>query len=265
MTVEVRLENCFLSYPHLFTPRRVNEKSDPKYSANLILPPSFNWTPVQLAVEEAIATKFGNKVPTNLAMPWDIVEDGPYAGYYQIKASSQAERPPRVVTQDRRDAGPHEQQMFFPGAVVNAYVRMFGYDTAGNRGVAAGLNGIQLVNCGNDLPRLDSSKTAEQMFDVVPGAPAPTAQHPGMPAQGQPMQPQYPPQGQPQYPPQGQQYPPQGQPQQYPQQYPPQGQPMQPQYPQQGQPPMGAGPGGYPAQGPTGAPAPQHNAMPWNQ
>lgn len=255
----------FLSYPHLFTPRQVNNQGEPKYSCNIIVPQNFDWGPFQAAIAEGWNAKFpGQAMPQNVKQPFDQVTEGPYAGFWQIKASTKQERPPQVVMQNREKVAPHQQGELFPGCVVNAYIRVYGYDTMG-QGVAAGLNAIQLVSGDASLPRLDNAKPIEQVFEVIPGGPAATAQNPGAnvspanmgaggPAGGPAGQPAM--AGQPQ---QGMVDPNAGYQQPAPQQQPVQQQPVQQQqYPTQG--PAGGVAPGAPAQGPAGGPA-----QPWNQ
>ena len=179
----------WLSYPHLFTPRQVQGTGDPKYSANVIVAPNFDWAPIQAGIAAAFQEKFPGKVmDASVRMPLDQVKDGPYAGYFQMKTSSAQDRRPQVVgANPSLPMGPQEMGQIFPGCLVNIWFRLFGYDHMG-LGVSAGLNGVQIVSTDANLPRLDSSKDASEIFGVIAGAPAPTAQAPGMapPVQTQP-------------------------------------------------------------------------------
>ena len=179
----------WLSYPHLFTPRQVQGSGDPKYSANVIVAPNFDWAPIQAAIAAAFTEKFPGKVmDASVRMPLDQVKEGPYAGYFQLKTSSAQDRRPQVVgANPSLPMGPQELGQIFPGCLVNVWFRLFGYDHMG-LGVSAGLNGVQIVSTDASLARLDSSKDASEIFSVVAGAPAPTAQAPGMPAQQPPQQ-----------------------------------------------------------------------------
>jgi len=187
MSQDLVIQGAVLSYPHLFQPRQVNNQGEPKYSCNLILPQDFDWAPLQEAIQSAITAKWPQGAPRFTRESWEQVTEGPYVGWWQLKASSKAERPPQVVMGDRQPAGPHQQGEFFPGCNVNAYIRAFGYDTMG-AGVSFGLNAIQLLSNAADLPRLDNTKPIDEVFQEVPGAPASTAPVPGGPVQGAPVE-----------------------------------------------------------------------------
>jgi hypothetical protein len=54
----------------------------------------------------------------------------------------------------------------YPGAIVRASLRAFGYDKAGNKGVSFALNNLQKLRDGD---RLDGRVSAANEFDVVEG------------------------------------------------------------------------------------------------
>lgn len=181
MSRDIVLQNVVLSYPHLFTPRAVQPGQDPKFGANFILPDNFDWTQVQAAIQEAIAEKFGTNVPQNLNMPWDVVpatdkngNPNHYAGRYFIKSGAQQDSRPQVVDQNVNPV--IDQSLVFAGCIVNAYIQAFAYDKQVNRGVSFGLNAIQIVDNSENVVRLaGGGRDASEVFQAVPGAPAPTA------------------------------------------------------------------------------------------
>lgn len=177
MSQDIVINGAVLSYPHLFKAVVAKAGGDPRFGASLILPENFDWTGVQQAIQEAIAAKWPTGAPANLPMPFNQVTEGPYAGRYQLKAYAKADSPPQVVMQDPSiKAGPHQAQEFFAGAMVNAYVRAYGYTQGG---VSLHLNAVQLVSNDPSLPRLDSLKAATEVFQTIAGAPAATATVPG--------------------------------------------------------------------------------------
>ena len=189
MSQDFVIEGAVLSYPHIFQPSVAQGASEARFGASLILPENYDWTQCQQALQEAISAQWPQGAPNNLRMPFDQVSDGVYAGRFQLKAYSKADKPPQVVMQNPAvKAGPHQAGEFFPGCIVNAYVRAFGYQQGG---VSLNLNAIQLVSNDANLPRLDSQRAATEVFQTVPGGPAPTAGVPGngaqFPGAGQPM------------------------------------------------------------------------------
>ncbi len=182
MSQDFVIENAVLSYPHLFQPSVAKGSTEARYGAALILPPSFNWDQCQQAIQEAIAAEWPQGVDqSKLRTPYEQVTEGPYAGSWQLKAyRKQDNGPPQVVMQDPNvKVGPHQAGEFFAGAIVNAYVRAYGYPQGG---VSLYLNAVQLVNNDANLPRLDNQKAATEVFQTVPGGPAATAGVAGQPA-----------------------------------------------------------------------------------
>ena len=192
MSQEVIIQG-YLSYPHLFTPRQVTNaqgvtSGDPKFSANVIALPGFDWGPVQAAI--ALATNEWNlknpqkPVPQGARMPLEQVTEGPYTGSWQLKASSSQDRRPQIVGLNPQiPISPQEISAIFPGCLVNMWVRIYGYGVM-DVGITAAFNGLQIVSTAADLPRLDNSRNAAEVFQVIAGAPPATA--------GQPMQPMQP-------------------------------------------------------------------------
>lgn len=182
-----------ISYPNVFVPKQINGRGDPKFSATLILDPATDWAAAQACVQEAIAAKFPQGAPANLRMPFQPADEDGFPGQWKIHAYG--DRQPQVV--DQRVQPVMDQNQLFAGCKVNMYVRFYGYDASGNRGVGVGLNAVQILDNVN-VKRLDNSKDAKDVFQAVPGAPAqlaPTAysQPPGgaVPP-GPPQQQQYP-------------------------------------------------------------------------
>ena len=195
-----------ISYPTLFEPKQINGKGDPKFSGTLILDPATDWNALNACIQEAIGSKFGNQVPANLRQPIVPADEDGFPGMWKIHAYSDAERAPQVV--DQRVQPVMDRSQIFAGCKVNMYVRFYGYDTSGNKGLAVALNAVMIVDNIN-VTRLDNRRDAKDVFKPVPGAPAPLAPTaysapggaPGMyppppqpqtpPGYGQPQQPVY--------------------------------------------------------------------------
>ncbi len=189
MSTEIVLQNVILSYPHLITPWTSRTDKEPNYNCAFICPPDWQqWPQLQDCVNCAIANKFGANVPQNLKLPWlnrflqpSQVKDGPYVGWYVINSVS--DRKPELLDQNVQVVPDMKAKgEFFAGCFVNAFVNFYGYANSGNVGVGTGLRKIQMVdNTSDRVIRLgEGDKPASEVFQAIPGAPAPTAP-PGAP------------------------------------------------------------------------------------
>jgi hypothetical protein len=169
------LKNCRLSYPHLFEPRAAVEGADPKFSTTLLIPKSNEVllqtvkNAIAAAVTEAIPSKWGGKKPAGLRMPLrdgDAVDEetgeyekpgSEFRGHYFMTASSKTR--PGVISGPNRD--PAQPEDVWPGEYAHVSVSFYGYNAAGNRGVAAGLNNVWVLGRGE---RLDGGLAPEDEF-----------------------------------------------------------------------------------------------------
>jgi len=162
---------CRFSYLHCWEPNAVNG-SDPKYSVSAIIPKSDAETieKIKKAVEQAkkdSVSKWGGKVPSNLKLPLrdgdiDRPEDEAYADSYFFNANSR--RAPQVV--DRNVQPILDQTEVYSGCYGRIGVNFYGYNSNGNRGIAAGLGNIQKLRDGEPL---GGRSNAEDDFDAVEG------------------------------------------------------------------------------------------------
>ena len=162
---------CRISYAHLFEPTSVNG-SDPKYGASLIVSKkdTKTITAIQKAIEQAkkdSVGKWGGKIPPNLKTPLrdgdtDRPDDEAYAGCYFLNANSR--QAPQVV--DRKVQPIIDQSEVYSGCYCNVSVTFYGYNSNGNRGIAAGLGNVQFVKDGEALGgRSKASDDFEAMAD----------------------------------------------------------------------------------------------------
>ena len=162
---------CRISYAHLFEPTSVNG-SDPKYGASLIIPKkdAKTITAIKNAIEQAkkdSVGKWGGKVPPNLKTPLrdgdtDRPDDEAYADSYFLNANSR--QAPQVV--DRKVQPIIDQSEVSSGCYCNVSVTFYGYNSNGNRGIAAGLGNVQFVRDGEALGgRTKASDDFEAMAD----------------------------------------------------------------------------------------------------
>lgn len=147
---------CRISYAHLFEPTSVNG-SDPKYGASLIVSKKDTKTiaAIKAAIEQAkkdSAGKWGGKIPATLKVPLrdgdtDRPDDEAYAGCFFLNANSR--QAPQVV--DRKVQPILDQNEVYSGCYCNVSVTFYGYNSNGNRGIAAGLGNVQFVKDGEAL------------------------------------------------------------------------------------------------------------------
>lgn len=160
---------CRFSFLHCWEPDSVNG-SEPKYSVSAIIP---KWdTATVNAIKAAIevakkesASKWGGKIPPNLKLPLrdgdiDRPEDEAYAGCYFLNANSR--QAPQVV--DSRVEPILDQSEVYSGCYGKISVTFYGYNTNGNRGIAAGLGNIQKLRDGESL---GGRAKASEEFDSV--------------------------------------------------------------------------------------------------
>lgn len=147
---------CRFSYLHCWEPDSVNG-GDPKYSVSAIIPKSDTKTvnAIKAAIEQAkkdSVSKWGGKVPGNLKLPLrdgdiDRPDDEAYAGCYFFNANSR--QAPQVV--DSKVQPILDQSEVYSGCYGKISVTFYGYNSNGNRGIAAGLGNIQKLKDGESL------------------------------------------------------------------------------------------------------------------
>lgn len=158
-----------LSYANVWEPQSING-SEPKYSVSVIIPKSDKATiqKIQQAVEQAkqeAISKFGGKIPANLKLPLrdgdiDRPDDEAYANSYFINCNSKQK--PQVVDQQVQPI--LDQAEVYSGCYGRVSVTFYGFNSNGNRGVAAGLGNIQKLKDGEPL---GGRVCAEDEFDTV--------------------------------------------------------------------------------------------------
>jgi hypothetical protein len=169
ITGEVRL-----SFPHLFVARQGPSGGDPKFSCALILPEGYDISPLQVAVMTAAQEKWGDKAggmfsAQKLRNP--IRRDWEDKGYPEnsVFINCSTKQAPEIVGAylDPATGQPEvitDPTRCYPGVYCRASIRAFPYDINGNKGVAFGLNNLQILR---DGPRLDSRVSAVNEFDAV--------------------------------------------------------------------------------------------------
>ena len=147
---------CRFSSLHPCEPDSVSG-SEPKYSVSAIVSKSDTKTvnAIKAAIEQAkkdSVSKWGGKVPGNLKLPLrdgdiDRPDDEAYAGCYFFNANSR--QAPQVV--DSKVQPILDQSEVYSGCYGKISVTFYGYNSNGNRGIAAGLGNIQKLKDGESL------------------------------------------------------------------------------------------------------------------
>jgi hypothetical protein len=160
---------CRFSYLNCWEPNSING-GDPKYSVSAIIPKSDTKTieaikaAVELAKKESVS-KWGGKVPSNLKTPLrdgdiDRPDDEAYKNSYFFNANSR--QAPQVVDSSVQPI--INQSEVYSGCYGRISVTFYGYNSSGNRGVAAGLGNIQKLKDGEPLG--GRSNAAEEFSTV---------------------------------------------------------------------------------------------------
>ena len=148
-----------LDWVHLEEPRAAAEGAEPKYSITMIVPKHNHRQVVEIkaAMQAAIAAKWNGKPPKGLRSPLrdgdavddagDRVKSAEYKDCYFISAANK--KPVDVVAGKDRSRATSEHMR--SGNYASVKVGFYGYDTAGNRGVGCGLNGVWITRRGEPL------------------------------------------------------------------------------------------------------------------
>ena len=150
-----------LSYANLWEPKSINGGT-PKYSVSLIIPKSDTKTVTKLkaAIEAAYhegesKLKGNGKTVPPLATIKSPLQDGDverpddpaYANAYFINANSATA--PGIVDADRNPVITRSE--VYSGVYGRASINLYAFNSNGNRGIACGLNNLQLIRDGEPL------------------------------------------------------------------------------------------------------------------
>ena len=148
------------AYVHLLQPRAAAEGAEPKYSVTLIIPKKDEQaiTKIKAAMKAAIGKKWDSKPPKGLRNPLrdgdeidgetgERMKGEEFKDCWYISASNK--KPVRAVA--GRAKIPATEEHLASGNYGAAELNFYAYDAAGNRGVAAGLNGVWITKRGEPL------------------------------------------------------------------------------------------------------------------
>ena len=154
------VKDARFAYVHLLEPRAAAEGAEPKYSVTLIIPKTdeAGIAAIKAAMKAAVSKKFGDKPPKGLRNPLrdgdekdaesgEYMKGDEFQGNWYLSASSK--KPVRALAGKARM--PATDEHLQSGNYGAAELNFYGYDAAGNRGVAAGLNGVWITRKGEPL------------------------------------------------------------------------------------------------------------------
>lgn len=162
MSTKVTTGKVRFSFVNVFSPRAMQEGQTPKYSVTLLIPKTDTATMAKInAAIEAAKTNYmakhpGTKMP---AKPKTTIYDGDgerpsgdafgpeCKGCYVMTVSSLNK--PVIVDADKMPIT--DPQELYSGCYGKAVINFYYYDTAGNKGISAGLNGIMKTMDGEPL------------------------------------------------------------------------------------------------------------------
>lgn len=150
------------SYCNLFAPRAAQEGAQAKYSVTLLIPKSdkATLTKIKSAIEAAktnyLARNNGKKLPANLKTTMhdgdgERPNGGEFGeeckGCYVMTVSSNNQ--PVIV--DANKTPITDERELYSGCYGRAIINFYVYDTQGNKGISAGLNGVMKLYDGEPL------------------------------------------------------------------------------------------------------------------
>ena len=154
------VKDARFAYVHLLEPRAAAEGAEAKYSVTLIIPKTdeAGIAAIKAAMKAAVSKKFGDKPPKGLRNPLrdgdekdgesgEYMKGDEFRGNWYLSASSK--KPVRALAGKARM--PATDEHLQSGNYGAAELNFYGYDAAGNRGVAAGLNGVWITRKGEPL------------------------------------------------------------------------------------------------------------------
>ena len=153
-TDEVHLPKGRIIYPCLLEPRGMKNQPDskPRYSVSLLIPKDANIDALKQLIEHAAADEFGNKwrekklrnpllKTADFSKLADLAEKFPFF----VRLAANPEFPPFIFGPDAKPFNGSESDIY-SGLWAIPTVRAYGYNQAGNAGVALGLQRIQLLD-----------------------------------------------------------------------------------------------------------------------
>lgn len=155
MATKVITPEFRVSFPNVFRTAKpmAGATGDPKYGLTALFKKGEDISALKAAAEEACIEKWGpkDKWPKNLRSPFRDAGEKEFDGYVEgaIFINATSKQRPGLVDANMNDI--IDETEFYAGCYARASINAFAYDTAGNRGVAFGLNNVQKLRDGEPL------------------------------------------------------------------------------------------------------------------
>ena len=154
----VRIDGCVIAYDGVTRPE-IQQQGDnagkPKWTLKVLVPPQSPDLGLfdQLSRRALQTSKFRGQLPAGGRMPIGLAQPGEFndmfLGWAVINAKS-GRKAPDVYSEDGKLLSAIEYgRLIFTGQRVNVLVGCYEYDKAGNKGISAGLEAIQIVTSAN--------------------------------------------------------------------------------------------------------------------
>lgn len=167
----VRLGEVRFSYTAVFQPKKNDDGTPSKYGVCIIIPKEDTETvnlvkeAIDAAKQRGKMEKWGGKIPANVKSclrdgDIDREDDEAFAGCYFLNASSR-NKPGVKVLEDGVVSDALDEEDFYSGCYGAVTLDFFPYESAGNKGVGAGLNNVIKTRDGD---RLSGGRSADEDF-----------------------------------------------------------------------------------------------------
>jgi len=170
---QIRTPQFTLSFPSVFVPRAANPGQEPKYGLMAVFPKGTNLDDMKRIARDAATEKWGKNIPSNLQK---LFKDGDvdanpewgeiFKNSIYVRFSTKF-KPPVV---DRAVRKIEDPDAVYGGQKCVAVVHAYAYDNSGNKGVAFGLDALQIVGEGERIGYSEEAVIAK--FDQLEPAPA---------------------------------------------------------------------------------------------
>ncbi len=179
MAVSIVTPEFRISFPYLDKPKLNTLNNKMEYSLDMIFDAKTDLKPLKDAVEAVAKEKFGDKLaelrkpkdgsPSKFKMPWkkgDSKENPEYKGC--IYATAKTQQAPGLVDRNKQPIISTQVAAdgIYGGCYARAFISVFAFDNAGNKGVSFGLNHVQKLRDGDPFGNRKSVETAFDDLDA---------------------------------------------------------------------------------------------------
>jgi len=152
-----------LSFPDLF---ELNKNQ--KYGLVMLFDAGTDISELKRIAKEALVAKFGKKLPKDIRNPFRSGEEKEYYEDDQVWARAVTTYQPAVVDDQGQEI--LEAKKVYGGQYAKAYINAYAYEYQGKKGVAFGLESVQIARQGEPFGKNHSASAAKAVFGTVESA-----------------------------------------------------------------------------------------------